>query len=269
MKINKLKIGTFNVNSLCVRELHVLEILETHGPDVFFLQELKCEEKNIPDSFRKHQEYEIFYHCQKGYNGSAILIKKSILLGKKPKERKFFDEDLKMKARYIEIEVLINNEIFLFASVYAPNGSEIGSEKFEFKTMFFASFQKYLQDLQMKNAKIIIGGDYNIAPYEKDLSNSKECGNSIGFSKTERQMIREIFDLGFYDSYRLIHPEKNEYSWFDYRGHAFQRNEGMRIDYILVDAGLANFVSDAYIEDKWRCLERPSDHLPVFTELNI
>lgn len=266
--IENLKIGTFNVNSAVVRSKHLLEILEAHEPDLLFLQELKCENSRIPEEILNHEKYKIFYNCQKAYNGTGILIKNSFLENDSEFQTKdFFDQSLSHEARYLEIKLKISGRKFVFASIYVPNGSEIGSEKFEFKMKFLESLKKYLQELKNdQDLGIVIGGDFNIAPYEIDLSRPAESQNSIGFSSKERKIMREILNMGFYDSFRLLNSLKQEFSWFDYRGGSFERNDGMRIDLILTNKNLVDFLSLAEIERRWRGAEKPSDHLPVFAE---
>jgi exodeoxyribonuclease-3 len=267
--IKKIKIGTFYVNSLFFRSKYVLEILEEYEPDFFALQELKCENSKIPEEILNHEKYQIFCNCQKAYNGSAILVKKSILLeaNYEFETKDFFDQSLSHEARYLEIQIKIFNKKFLFSSIYVPNGSEVGSEKFEFKIKFLQSLKKYIEEKnKQQNLHFGLLGDFNIAPFEIDLSRPVEFLNSIGFSKEERKIMREILNSGFYDCFRILHSSKEEYSWFDYRAQAFEKNDGMRIDLILANKNLINFLSSCQIEKKWRALERPSDHLPVFAE---
>jgi exodeoxyribonuclease-3 len=267
--IQKLKIGTFNVNSVSVRSSHLFEILDEHEPDLFFLQELKCEEKKFPEEILNHEKYKIFYNCQKAYNGVAILIKNDFIKDG-VEVKKDFDFDLSHEARYLEIKMKIFNKKFLFASIYVPNGFEIGSEKFHFKMIFLTKLKEYLKKMNQEvGLNIIIGGDFNIAPYEIDLKDASQKQNSIGFSEAERKAIREIFDLGFFDVFRILNPAKQEFSWFDYRGGSFEKNDGMRIDYILSSKTVTNFASSSMIESKWRGFSKPSDHLPVFAEFSF
>lgn len=266
--IKKLKIGIFNVNSVSVRSNHLIEILEKHEPDFLFLQELKCEEKNFPYEILNHDKYKVFFNCQKAFNGVAIIMKNSLIdnLGN-IQINEYFDQELSHEARYLEIRMKINNKKFLFGSIYVPNGADLNSEKFQFKMLFLEKLKKYLEKtLQDRDLNIVLGGDFNIAPYEIDLYDPINFQNSIGFSFEERKIIREIFDLGLFDVFRILNPDKQEFSWFDYRGGSFQKNQGMRIDYILVNSKLMNLASSSLIDQNWRGVLKPSDHLPVFAE---
>lgn len=262
------KIGTFNVNSINIRQNHLLEILTQEEPDILLLQELKCTEDCLPSSLTQHSEYQIIYNCQKAFNGCAILIHKSFPI-QILTVKQYFDQELAHQARYLELQVKIKDHNFIIASIYVPNGGEINSDKFQFKIQFLQKLQIHLENLRAQQFNLIIGGDYNIAAYEQDLSNPLNWQESICFSPIERKLIRNLFNTGMYDAFRILHGNNIEYSWFDYRQGALQKNHGMRIDYILLSDQTIKFLQKAYFCPKWRHQERPSDHIPFFTELLI
>ena len=258
------KIISFNVNSINVRIGHVLDIIKDQAPDAILLQELKCIDDSFPLEALQEVGYICFYHCQKSYNGVAILLKE-IYKDSVQLTKTYFDAEFESQARYIEIDLTIAaNKKVTIASVYVPNGSEVDSEKYEYKLRFLSSLTDYLNREKQYKA-IIIGGDFNVAPFSIDLADHEKYLNSIGFSYKERCAIRALLDSGMHDAYRALskNTNKQEYSWFDYRGGAFSKNHGMRIDYILCTESVCYQLQDAYILNKWRFMDRPSDHLPV------
>lgn len=268
---NLIKIATFNVNSINIRLEYILSILKKHNLDFLCLQELKCEAEKINHEIFNQNGFYILTNCQKAYNGSAIIISSKIyeLIKDNIKIKYYFSEKLIHEARYIEIEFSLFEKNFLISSIYAPNGSSIDSEKFIFKKLFFEEFYNYLGFIKntKKDFLTIFCGDFNICPQKNDLYNFHEMKDSVSFSLCERSLIRNIINLGFYDVYRILNPNKIEYSWFDYRNNSFSKNHGMRIDYILMNSNTINFLHKCYFDDSWRSMERPSDHIPFFSEL--
>jgi exodeoxyribonuclease-3 len=270
----KIVIGIFNVNSINMRVDHVEQILKKHNVDFLLLQELKCEQHNIPEKIKNLNEYKFFGNHQKSYNGVSIIISKKILNMIHLDEieiNNYFSIDLSSEARYIEVRLKILNKKFLIGSIYTPNGNSVDSEKFNYKIYFLEKFKNYIGYLNKNDDyNIVIGGDFNIAPYENDLSDYQNYLNSIGFSYKERKIIREIFGLGFYDIYRLLNKKNIEYSWFDYRNFSFEKNHGMRIDYMIINSKLTKFLSNCFFDNSFRSKEmRPSDHIPFFSEFII
>lgn len=256
------KIATWNINSIRLRIDHVLEFLKNEDPDILLLQEIKCENDLFPyDSFL--ERYNIKLCGQKSYNGVAILSKFPI----DEVKTTFPNNPCQDQARFIEISCNMDIGYGRVISLYCPNGSEIGSEKFLSKMNFFDHFTNYLQDIYDREENIIIGGDFNIAPFEIDVYSHSELENSIGYSLEERQKMRRILNIGYQDLYRLHNKTSEEYSWWDYRASAFQKNHGMRIDTIIANNIAADKLSISYISKVYREKEKPSDHVPVVVVL--
>jgi len=257
-----MKIASWNVNSLKVRLPQVLEWINLNQPDVLCLQETKQNNDNFPhDAF--YQKGLFSYHNgQNTYNGVAIISNKELIdvqldIPNFNDEQKRFISGIYQNDKGLKYRVI---------SAYIPNGQALNSEKFAYKIDWLKSFINFLK----KNDCVenIITGDFNIAPSKLDCYNSKSWDGKILVSPKEREYFNKLINLGFIDTFREMHPNANEFSWWDYR-MPFKRNLGMRIDHILLSKKLLPFLEKAYIDKTTRTLERPSDHVPVVTELNL
>jgi|TARA_B110000003_G_scaffold168820_1_gene168733 exodeoxyribonuclease III len=257
------KIASWNVNSLKVRLPQVLDWINLNQPDVLCLQETKQNNDNFPHDVFDQKGLFSYHNGQNTYNGVALISNKE-LINVQLDIPNFNDE----QKRFIS-GIYTNSDGYKYRliSAYIPNGQTLNSEKFEYKINWL---KKFLHFLQKKNNGIenIITGDFNIAPTKLDCYESKSWDDKILVSPQERAYFNKLLDLGFIDTFREIHPNSNEFSWWDYR-IPFKRNLGMRIDHILISKKLLPFLKKAYIDKTTRSLERPSDHVPVVTELNF
>lgn len=248
------KIATWNVNSLSVRLPHVLAWLEQHQPDILALQEIKCENHRFP--------YEAFHECayhalvsgQKTYNGLALLSKRPM---SKESLCMNFPNFIDGQSRVLGAQM---GDVFVL-NLYVPNGSAIGTDKYQYKLQWLQHLHEFVA--AFPNKKMIILGDFNIAPGDIDVHDVIKWQNQILVSDEERRAWRSLLDLGFIDAYRFLYPQGRDYSWWDYRQASFQRGLGLRIDHVLISASLQNFLSDCLIDSKPRAWTRPSDHAPV------
>ena len=258
-----MKIASWNVNSLKVRLPQVLDWIKLNQPDVLCLQETKQNNDNFPHDVFNQKGLFSYHNGQNTYNGVALISNKE-LINVQFDIPNFNDE----QKRFIS-GIYTNSDGFKYRliSAYIPNGQALNSEKFEYKINWL---KKFIHFLQKKNDDIenIITGDFNIAPTKLDCYDSKSWDDKILVSPQERAYFNKLLDLGFIDTFREIHPNSNEFSWWDYR-IPFKRNLGMRIDHILISKKLLPFLKKAYIDKTTRSLERPSDHVPVVTELNF
>ncbi|MDC0542771.1 exodeoxyribonuclease III [Methylophilaceae bacterium] len=258
-----MKIASWNVNSLKVRLPQVLDWINLNQPDVLCLQETKQNNDNFPHDVFDQKGLFSYHNGQNTYNGVALISNKE-LINVQLDIPNFNDE----QKRFIS-GIYTNSDGYKYRliSAYIPNGQTLNSEKFEYKINWL---KKFLHFLQKKNNGIenIITGDFNIAPTKLDCYESKSWDDKILVSPQERAYFNKLLDLGFIDTFREIHPNSNEFSWWDYR-IPFKRNLGMRIDHILISKKLLPFLKKAYIDKTTRSLERPSDHVPVVTELNF
>lgn len=258
----QLKVATWNVNSIKSRMHQVMPWLEQTSPDVVLLQELKCVEEAFPYMEIESLSYNVAAYGQKTYNGVAILSKHPI--DDVQKNMPEFEDE---QARYIEAVIMPKGaEALRVASVYVPNGNEVGSEKFAYKLNFFEHLRAHVENLLAYEECTIIGGDYNVAPQDVDVYDAKKLNGTVCFHPNERAAFRRIEHLGYADAYRLEHPYTNGdevFSWWDYRAGAFQAGNGLRIDHLLLSPQAADRLITCQIERDLRGQEKPSDHVPV------
>lgn len=257
-----IKIATWNVNSIRTRLPILIEWVREENPDIILLQELKCTNEQFPREELSNLGFNLAIHGQKTYNGVAILSRFPI-------------EDVTntladiTDSRYIEAVISLENNVIRVASVYVPNGSEVGSEKYIYKLKFMDHLYGHLKELLKFEEIMIIGGDFNIAPENIDLYDHNKLQDSLCFTIEERNKYRKIMNLGFIDSYRALYPEKQEFTWWDYRAGSWQKNHGMRIDYHLCSPEAADLIIATEMSTKLRNMEKASDHVPVVTTLKI
>jgi exodeoxyribonuclease III len=254
-----MRIATWNVNSLRVRLPHLLDWLARARPDVACLQETKTEDAGFPRAELAAAGYQAVYCGQKAYNGVAILS------ASEPDEVQhgipgFADDPKRVIAATVGgIRVIC---------LYAPNGQAVGSDKYQYKLRWYDALVMWLQQESRMHANLAVLGDLNVAPEERDVHDPKRWAGQIHFSDPERAALRRVVDeVGLADAFRLFEQPDKEFSWWDYRLAAFQRNWGLRIDHILLSAELAKRCVACTIDKSPRRLERPSDHAPVIAEL--
>lgn len=257
-----LTIATWNVNSIKSRMHQLLPWLESAKPDVVLLQELKCLTEAFPYMEIEALGYNVAAHGQKTYNGVAILSKHPIEDVTK-NTHNMEDE----QARYIEAIITPSgSEAVRVASVYVPNGNEVGSEKFSYKLNFFEKLKAHLAGLRQYEEMVVIGGDYNVAPQDGDVYDAQKLEGTVCFHPDERAAFRRIEHLGYLDAYRLQHPlamGNDDFTWWDYRGGSFAKGAGMRIDHLMISPQAADKLVDCQVHRDLRGEEKPSDHVPV------
>jgi exodeoxyribonuclease-3 len=258
-----MKIATWNVNSLKVRLPQLLSWLaEEDAPDILCLQELKLEDKNFPLEAIGKAGYDAAFAGQKTYNGVAILAKKA--LGGISAVRignPFFGDD---QQRLIAADVAG----LRVASVYVPNGAAIDDPKYAYKMDWLAGFMDFLHDEASRHPAFLVCGDYNIAPAPEDVFDPAAWEGQIMYSRPERQAFAQMLEIGFCDAFRLFPQASGSFTQWDYRRLAFQKNQGFRIDHILLSKALEGRCEAAGILRDLRKQERPSDHAPVWTKLS-
>ncbi len=251
--------ATWNINSIRMRLPLLLAWLKEKVPDVVFLQEIKTTDDQFPRDEIETLNYNVALFGQKTYNGVAILSKypiEDVVQGVPG-----FKDD---QARYIEAVI----KGMRVASVYVPNGMAVGSDKYFYKLDFLKSLYAHLQTLLAYDEAFILGGDFNIAPTDLDVYDPKEWHETILCSTPEREGFRSLLYLGLIDALRELHPGKKElYTWWDYRGAAWQNDFGLRIDHFLLSPQAADLLKNAYVDKEIRDTDKASDHAPVFCEL--
>ena len=258
-----MKIASWNVNSLKVRLPQVLDWISLNKPDVLCLQETKQNNDNFPHDIFEKKGLFSYHNGQNTYNGVAIISNKELI------NVQFDIPNFRDDQKRLISGIYPNDEgpKLRIISAYIPNGQSLNSDKFEYKKKWLNSFINFLQK-KIDGVENIITGDFNIAPTKLDCYDSKSWDGKILVSPQEREYFDKLLKLGFIDTFREMNPNANEFSWWDYR-IPFKRNLGMRIDHILLSKTLLPFLKKAYIDKGTRTLERPSDHVPVITELSL
>jgi len=258
-----MKISSWNVNSVRARIINVIDYLKVSKPDILMMQEIKTEEKNFPFNDFENLGYSSHVFGQKSYNGVAFLSKVNI-----DKIDIKFIKDKNKQSRVIVGNIKNNSETIKLINIYVPNGNPIGTEKYEYKMMWYESFIKKIKKTLIDNKNIIIGGDFNVIPEEIDVYDHKKYENDALFKIEVRKKFRELLNLGFNDVYRYFNKNKQEYTFWDYMAGSWEKNNGMRIDHFLVSNNLLDKIKKIKIDNKPRSKIKPSDHTPIELEVN-
>lgn len=252
-----ISIGCWNVNSLKVRLEHLALFLERHPIDVLCLQETKTVDDQFPLDAIKAMGYSALYCGQKTYNGVAILSREPVTEISRGLPG-FSDPQARVLTAVANDLVIVN--------VYVPNGQTVGSDKFTYKLAFLEALHAHLQNLRKEHAKIVVLGDFNIAPEDQDVHDPKKWVGEVLVSSDERSALQRLLTGGFVDVFRQFPQAEQSFSWWDYRKACFERNAGLRIDLILASNALAATCVSSSIDREPRSWERPSDHTPVWAE---
>lgn len=254
------KIATWNVNSINVRLSQVIDWLRQHDPDVLCLQETKCECEKFPTDALKALGYHSICNGQKAYNGVAIISKTPLrdVLHDVPT---ITDPQRRILVGTIGKVRIIN--------LYVPNGESLTSPKFEYKLSWLSKITAFINEELNKYEKLVVVGDFNIAPQPEDVYDPVKWQNRILFSEKERLSLKNLCDLGLSDAFRLFEQPQASYTWWDYRTYNFNRNLGLRIDHIIVSKEMAKLCTGCSIDADIRQNERPSDHVPVVASFII
>ena len=254
-----MKLAAWNVNSLKVRLPHLSDWLAQAMPDVVCLQELKLEDVKFPRAELEATGYQAAFSGQKTYNGVAILARSAlsdVCMGMPG----FADDHKRVIAATVSgVRVVC---------VYCPNGQAVGSEKYAYKLRWFEALKEYLAAEIARHPKLVVAGDFNVAPEDRDVHDPKAWEGQVLVSEPERSAWRALTALGLKDSFRLFEQPEKIYSWWDYRMLGFRRNAGLRIDHLLVSEALARCCTSSTVDKAPRKLERPSDHAPVIAEFS-
>lgn len=254
-----MKIATWNVNSLKARLPHVLRWLAEQQPDVLALQETKTVDDNFPVAELAETGYQALYAGQKTYNGVALL-------GRSPAADPITDiPGLDDPQRRVLGATLAGVRVL---NLYVPNGSEVGSDKYAYKLDWLDKLAGLIEAELKAHERLVVLGDFNIAPEDRDVHDPDEWRGKVLFSEPEHAALRRLLDLGLEDVFRRFEQPEQSFSWWDYRAAAFRRNRGLRIDLILASAALAERCTGCVIDKAPRGWERPSDHTPVVAEFD-
>lgn len=251
-------LATWNVNSILARMASVTRWLDLVKPDVLCMQETKCTDDKFPADVFVERGYQCQLFGQQSYNGVAILTRDAC----DPGRRGYPDDDETAQSRLLSTTVggisLVN--------VYVPNGQMVGSEKYAFKLAWMKRLREFFDAHYDRTTSVLLCGDFNVAPEERDVHDVRLWQGRILFSEQERAALQHIKEWGFTDAYRLHNEAGGNYSWWDYRAGAFRRNMGLRIDHIWISDPLVARNVRTWIDIEPRTWEKPSDHAPVLAE---
>lgn len=258
-----MKITTWNVNSLTARLQHVLDWTAANPVDVLCLQELKLTDDKFPLAELRGHGYE---HCavfgQKTYNGVAVMSRHPVR--DMVKNIVGFEDD---SSRVISVTLDTPEGELRLVNGYFVNGQAPGTEKFAYKMGWLKGLRDYLREELARHPRLVLLGDFNIAPEDRDSYDPVGLKDTIHHTVEERDHFGKLLELGLVDSFRLFEQPEKSYSWWDYRMLGYQKNRGLRIDHILVSEPLKSAVKSCAIDRTPRKWKQPSDHAPVTVEL--
>ena len=258
-----MRIATWNVNSLRQRLGHLETWLRQADPDVVCLQEIKCVDEAFPTAEIEAMGYNVAGHGQKTFNGVAIL------------SRRPFDEVTRglpgdpedVQARYIEAVIPTGTGIVRVASIYLPNGNPVGTEKYPYKLGWMERLAAHVRVLLALEEPLVLAGDYNVIPSARDVHDPELWAGDALFLPQTRARFQVLVNLGLVDALRACTDSDGLYSFWDYQAGAWQKNNGIRIDHLLLSPQAADRLASCTIDALTRAWEKPSDHVPVRLDL--
>jgi exodeoxyribonuclease III len=258
-----MKITTWNINGVKARLKTAVAYLKQEAPDVVCLQEIKSVDEGFPREAFQDLGYNVETHGQKGFNGVAILSKQP--LEDVTRGLPGVDED--PQSRWIEALVPFEKQMLRVVSLYLPNGNPIGTEKFAYKLAWMQRLRHHTLALLHDETPLILAGDFNVIPDPVDAKRPEAWVNDALFQPESRRAYRSLLNLGLTDAVRACHPGPGIYTFWDYQAGAFQRDDGIRIDHMLLSGNAANLLKASGVDKFTRASEKPSDHVPVWIEL--
>ncbi len=254
-----MKLATWNINSIRAREARLYAWLDRERPDVLCLQETKVEDQGFPLDAMKRAGYEVATFGQRSYNGVAIAARQPITEVVRGLGDDVPDDEARLIAATIgELRVI---------SVYVPNGGDLESEKFPYKLAWYRRLRRFLDRTARPDQQLVVCGDMNVTADDRDVCAPDKWAGKIHCSADERAAFGEVVAFGLVDLFRKHHPDGGVYSWWDYRGVAFFKNQGLRIDHVLATAPVAARCTSCRIDRDARKGQDASDHAPVIAEL--
>jgi exodeoxyribonuclease III len=253
------RIASWNVNSVKARLPNVLDWLKQASPDVVLLQEIKCQDDGFPVFELEAAGYRAAVHGQKSYNGVAILAKHPIMDVVRGLPQPDGDE----QARYIEATVAG----LRVASIYLPNGNPAPGDKYDYKLRWMRRLIAHAKALLVSGQPVVLAGDYNVCPTDDDVYDPANWSMDALCRPESRALFRELCHLGLTEAFRSLHPEAGRYTFWDYQAGAWQRDNGLRIDHVLLSPQAADRLVACDIDKGPRAQEKASDHTPIWVEL--
>lgn len=259
-----MKIATFNINGIKARYETLLRWLDESAPDIALLQEIKSVDENFPRAEIEDKGYNVETHGQKSFNGVAILSKYPL----EDVSRGLPGDDTDEQARWIEATVTGDRQSLRICGLYLPNGNPVPGPKYDYKLAWMARLKARAEALLAAEMPALMAGDYNIIPQAEDAARPDAWREDALFRPASRAAFREVLNLGMTEAFRARTHGPGHYSFWDYQASAWQRNDGIRIDHFLLTPQCADLLRDCWIESEMRGREKPSDHVPVWVDLD-
>lgn len=259
-----MKIATWNINGVRARIDSLTTWLKEAQPDVVCLQEIKSVEEGFPASAMSDLGYTTAAYGQKGFNGVAILSRHPL----EEVRRGLPEEPDHSQSRYIEAIVSVAKTVVRVASVYLPNGNPIGTEKFAYKLAWMSALQSHARALLEHEEPLVLAGDFNVIPEPIDAKRPQAWVNDALFQPQSRAALRRLTALGLTDAVRACQPDGGIYTFWDYQAGSWQKDDGIRIDHMLLSPQAADRLGQIGIDRFARGWEKPSDHVPVWVEMD-
>jgi exodeoxyribonuclease III len=260
-----MKIATWNINGVKARVETLLTWLGETKPDVVCLQEIKSVDEGFPTEAIEAAGYNVAVHGQKGFNGVAILSRSRLEDVVRGLPGDASDE----QARYIEASVTAGARSIRIGGLYLPNGNPLGTDKFGYKLSWMQRLEAHARNLVESEQLVVLAGDYNVIPEPVDAKSPANWVDDALFQPESRAAFRRLTSLGLTDAVRSCYPQAGIYTFWDYQAGAWQKDQGIRIDHLLLSAQASDCLVSAGIDKFTRGWEKPSDHVPVWIELNV
>jgi exodeoxyribonuclease-3 len=260
-----MRIATWNVNSIRQRLDHLLTWLRDCSPDIVCLQEIKCLDEAFPREPIEALGYNVVTHGQKTFNGVALLSKFPL----EEATLRLAGDDEDMHARFIEGVVSLKRGVVRVACLYLPNGNPVETEKYPYKLKWMSRLQEFARQRLRTEEPLILAGDFNVIPAAHDVHNPAAWVNDALFKPQTRESFQTLLGLGLTDALRAVTDEPGQYTFWDYQAGAWQKNWGIRIDHLLLSPQASDRLTNAGIDKYVRAWEKPSDHVPVWIDLDL
>ncbi len=260
-----MRIATFNINGIKARAQALPEWLDAAQPDVAILQEIKSLDENFPRDLFEERGYNVETHGQKSFNGVAILSKHPL----EDVRRGLPGDDDDDQSRYIEATVVGARHAIRLCGLYLPNGNPCPGPKYDYKLAWMARLEARAKALLAEETPFLMAGDYNVIPQDEDARRPEAWRDDALARPETRAAFRRLLNLGLTDAFRARVFGPEHYSFWDYQAGAWNRDDGIRIDHILLCPQAADWLEDVGIEKEVRGGEKPSDHVPVWVDLDL
>ncbi|MAU53886.1 MAG: exodeoxyribonuclease III [Roseovarius sp.] len=259
-----MRIASFNINGIKARHAALCDWLDEARPDVVLLQEIKTVDAGFPRESFEERGYNVQTHGQKGFNGVAILSRRPL----EDVTRGLPGDEEDDQARWIEATVMGERRALRLCALYLPNGNPAPGPKFDYKLRWMARLRARAADLLATEEPVLMAGDYNVIPQDEDAARPEAWREDALARPESRAAFRRVLHLGYTDAFRARVQGPGHYSFWDYQAGAWERNNGIRIDHVLLSPQAADLMTDCGIDKALRGRDKPSDHVPVWVEID-